>query len=143
MLRWLGWSNEMITEQQRQFLGGNHRKESVEPPPSATLTDILGIVQSKSTTHASVVTKFYRDYYTCLQEMFRVSRKWVIIVIGNRVISRTAVNNGQITFELSNAVGGEFHDYYTRSIKKKRLKDLGGDGGGTTGEHILVLRKMR
>lgn len=141
MLLWLGWSNEMIADHRRQFLGGNHRKEAVEPPPSATLASALRFIRSRSETHASVVAKFYRDYLICLQEMFRVSRKWVIIVIGNRVISRTAVNNGQITFELCNSIGGELHDYYTRSIRKKRIRDLGGDGGGTTGEHILILRK--
>lgn len=141
MLLWLGWSNEMIADHRHKFLGGNHRKEAVEPPPSATLANALKVIRPRSETHASVVTKFYRDYQICLQEMFRVSRKWVIIVIGNRVISRTAVNNGQITFELCKSVGGEFHDYYTRSIRKKRIKDLGGDGGGTTGEHILIFRK--
>lgn len=143
MLLWLGWSNEMITDHKRQFLGGNHRKEKVEPPPSATLANALRVIQSRSNTHASVVAKFYRDYLLCLQEMFRVSREWVIIVIGNRIISRTAINNGQITYELIDSIGGEFHDYYTRSIRKKRIKDLGVDGGGTTGEHILILRKRR
>jgi len=141
MLLWLGWSNEMIANHRHQFLGGNHIKETVELPSSAVLENALKIIRSRSEKHASVVAKFYRDYQICLQEMFRVSRKWVIIVIGNRVISRTAVNNGQITFELCDSIGGELHDYYTRSIRKKRIKDLGGDGGGTTGEHILILRK--
>lgn len=142
MLLWLGWSNEMIADYKRQFLGGNHRKDAVEPPPSATLVDALRVIRSRSDNHASVVAKFYRDYLASLQEMFRVSRQWVIIVIGNRIISRTAVDNGQITFELCESIG-ELHDYYTRSIRKKRIKDLGGDGGGTTGEHILIFRKNR
>ncbi|MFC1915280.1 hypothetical protein ACFLW4_01080 [Chloroflexota bacterium] len=143
MLLWLGWSNEMITDHRHQFLGGNHIKEAVKPPSSTVLENALKIIRPRNKKHASVVSKFYRDYQICLQEMFRVSRKWVIIVIGNRVISRTAVNNGQITFELCNSVGGELYDYYTRSIRKKRIKDLGGDGGGTTGEHILIFRKRR
>ena len=141
MLLWLGWSNEMIADHRRQFLGGNHIKETVEPPSSTVLENALKIIRSRSEKHASVVAKFYRDYQICLQEMFRVSRKWVIIVIGNRVISRTSVNNGQIPFKLCNSIRGELHDYYKRSIRKKRLKDLGGDGGGTTGEHILIFRK--
>jgi tRNA G10 N-methylase Trm11 len=140
MLLWLGWSNEMIAEWKRRFLGGNHREGLAETPPSTTLANALSLIRLRSEDHASVVTKFYSDYLVCLREMFRVSRKWVIIVIGNRVISRTAINNGQVTFELCNSFGGELHDYYTRSIRKKRIKDLGGDGGGTTGEHILIFR---
>jgi hypothetical protein len=141
MLLWLGWPDEMIAAQRRQFLGGNHRTESGEPPRSPTLESALRIIDLRGKNHGSVVAKFYRDYSICLQEMLRVSREWVIIVIGDRVISRTAVNNGQITYELSKSIGGEFHDYYRRSIRKKRIRDLGGDGGGTTGEHILILRK--
>lgn len=141
MLLWLGWTNEALRKQKRQFLGGARNGYIFEPPPSPTLRRCLEVVGTRNPSHREVAARFYTDYFKCLQEMARVSRKWIVIVIGDRVLSRTELNNGQITYELCRLLGVILDDYYTRSITKKRIKDQGGDGGGITLEHILVFRK--
>lgn len=110
-------------------MGGNNRHGN-DDLPSATLIKCLELIKNMNKIHFRIASSFYADYLQCLREMKRVSRRWIVIVIGNRVLSRTAINNGQITYEFANSLDLKLDDYYTRSIQKKRIKDLGGDGGG-------------
>ena len=84
---------------------------------------------------------FYADYYKVLSEMKRVVSDWIIIVIGNRVLSRTLFDNASITTELFQSLGVSLYDYYKRENNKKRIPNLGGDGGGTNVEYILIFKK--
>ena len=43
---------------------------------------------------------------------------------------------------LLNGIDLKFVDYYSRTIQKKRIPNLGGDGGGISLEHILVFKKV-
>lgn len=139
MLEWIGMPPETINKHKKRFLGGN--KKGKEAPPSETFLDSASKVKERSQKHYKEAVAFYADYYKALSEMKRVVSDWIIIVIGNRVLSRTLFDNANITIELFQSLGVPLSDYSSRENNKKRIPNLGGDGGGTNVEHILIFKK--
>lgn len=142
MLHWLGMGPDEIRNHKRRFLGGE--PSAGKRPPSRTLERAVACIEENGLskeTHSRVALAFYQDYYTGLREMLRVVRERVIIVIGNRVLSRTLFDNARITIDLMSDLGVPLEDYFSRTIAKKRIANLGGDGGGTNAEHILIFHK--
>lgn len=139
MLTWLGYTPEEINSQKRLFLGASRE---VRPLPSSeSLSTSLANVEGRSQTHFKEGVAFYYDYNLALAEMARVTRKWIIMVVGNRVLSRTQFDNAQITVDFFQQMGIPLKHHYTRELRKKRIANLGGDGGGIAKEHILVFQK--
>lgn len=139
MLYWVGHSLDDISVAKGRFMGADVGERPI--PPSRTLELCLESIQTKSQRHYLEGLAFYADYYKALEQMLRVVRKRVIIVIGDRVLARTFIDNGRITVELAQSLGATFEHYYSRNFRKKRIPNLGGDGGGGNVEHIIVLRK--
>ena len=139
MLEWLGYTKEEISSYKKMFLGAS--KEINELPKSESLKTSLGNVKQRNSTHYKEAVSFYYDYNLGLEEMARVVRKNIIIVIGNRVLSRTQFNNAQITVDFFNNIGIKLKHHYTRELRKKRIANLGADGGGIAKEHILVFER--
>lgn len=139
MLEWIGMTPETINKYKKRFLGGN--KKGKAPPPSETFHDSASKVKERSQKHYKEAVAFYADYYKALSEMKRVVSDWIIIVIGNRVLSRSLFDNANITIELFQSLGIPLSDYYSRENNKKRIPNLGGDGGGTNVEHVLIFKK--
>lgn len=140
LLEWIGMTPEAINSYKRQFLGGDQDGKIL--PPSSTLHILAGKMNDKKPGKFGELAAFYADYYESLAEMKRVVTDWIIIVIGNRVLGRTMFDNAHITIELFEAVGGvKLIDYYSREITKKRIPNLGSDGGGINTEHILIFKK--
>jgi site-specific DNA-methyltransferase (cytosine-N4-specific) len=142
MLYWIGISLDEQKEQRRSFLGcGDTNVVLIDAPPSETLAGVVAVIAQRNQTHHKQALHFYYDYYSALGRISRTVEARAIIIIGDRVLSRTHINNGRITTELINTLGFELEHYYTRQITKKRIPNLGGDGGGTSVEHILVYRR--
>ncbi|MDZ4203844.1 MAG: DNA methyltransferase [Bacteroidales bacterium] len=139
MLEWLGYTKEEISNHKKLFLGAN--KEINALPKSESLELSLENVQQRNLTHFKEAVSFYYDYNLGLQEMARVIQKNIIIVIGNRVLSRTQFDNAQITVDFFKNMGVKLKHHYTRELRKKRIANMGGDGGGIAKEHILVFQK--
>lgn len=139
MLEWLGYSKEEINAHKKLFLGAT--KEINKLPKSESLELSLANVQNRNSTHYKEAVAFYHDYNLGLLEMNRVVRKNIIIVIGNRVLSRTQFDNAQITVDFFSNMGVKLKHHYTRELRKKRIANMGGDGGGIAKEHILVFQK--
>jgi site-specific DNA-adenine methylase len=139
MLEWLGLEPSGINDHRKRFLGGLKATESF--PPSKYLEVVISRVKERSEKHFKDAVSFYWDYYKSLEEMARVTTDHIIIVIGNRVLSRVLFDNARITFELFESLNNiKLIDNYDRAITKKRLPDLGSDGGGISVEHILVFK---
>lgn len=136
MLYFLGY--EDLKEYKKQFLGGD--KGNKEIPPSDSLLESLENVYWRNQIHYKEAVAFYSDYYMALKEMKRVASDRIIIVIGNRVLSRTAFENAKITVEMFEHLGLDLECYFQRTLPKKRIANLGGDGGGGKIEHILVFK---
>jgi hypothetical protein len=139
MLEWLGYSKEEINAHKKLFLGAT--KEINKLPKSESLELSLANVQNRNSTHYKEAVAFYHDYNLGLLEMNRVVRKNIIIVIGNRVLSRTQFDNAQITVDFFSNMGVKLKHHYTRELRKKRIANMGGDGGGIAKEHILVFQR--
>lgn len=139
MLACLGWTSESINSYKKLFLGS--QKDVIEVPQSESLSISLANVKARSDVHFKEAVSFYSDYNTAIGEMARVVRQSIIIVIGNRVLSRTQFDNAQITVDFMNNLGIPLKHHYTRDLRKKRIANLGGDGGGIAKEHILVFEK--
>ena len=139
MLEWLGYSKEEITRHKKLFLGAS--KEINQLPKSESLETSLENVHQRNTTHYKEAVSFYHDYNLGLQEIKRVVKKNIIIVIGNRVLSRTQFDNAQITVDFFKNIGVKLKHHYTRELRKKRIANMGSDGGGIAKEHILVFEK--
>ena len=141
MLYWIGISLEDQKRQKASFLGSctPHTGESLLA--SATLKHTVEIIRERSANHYREALSFYADYYDALCSITATTDERVIIVIGDRVLSRTRIHNEHITTEFLNALGWPLEHYYTRELTKKRIANLGGDGGGISTEHILIYRR--
>ncbi|HXG84167.1 MAG TPA: hypothetical protein VNI84_09080 [Pyrinomonadaceae bacterium] len=139
MLEWMGYTKEEIANHKKLFLGAS--KEINLLPKSESLEISVENVRQRNAVHYKEAVSFYQDYDSGLREMKRVARKNIIIVIGNRVLSRTQFDNAQITVDFFKNIGVKLKHHYTRELRKKRIANLGGDGGGIAKEHVLVFEK--
>lgn len=140
MLYWVGVSLEEQKRHREMFLGGGNGTED-RSAPSETLTRTLEVISARKAVHHREAVNFYCDYFEGLKRIVSVTQERVIIVIGDRVLSRTRINNGNITTEFMESLGWGLEHYYTRQLLKKRIANLGGDGGGISLEHIMVFRR--
>ena len=139
MFEWLGYTKEEISNHKKLFLGAS--KEINPLPKSESLQMSIENVQQRNAIHFKEAVSFYHDYNLGLQEMTRVIQKNIIIVIGNRVLSRTQFDNAQITVDFFKNMGVKLKHHYTRELRKKRIANMGGDGGGIAKEHVLIFQK--
>ncbi|MBI4645494.1 MAG: DNA adenine methylase [Bacteroidia bacterium] len=139
MLEWLGFTKEEISNHKKLFLGATKKINCL--PESESLRKSLENVENRNYNHYKEAVSFYHDYNLGLIEMKRVVKKNIIIVIGNRVLSRTQFDNAQITVDFFKNIGVKLIHHYTRKLRKKRIANMGGDGGGIAKEHILVFEK--
>ncbi len=139
MLAFLGFDGEELKKYRNLFHGMD--KTDKNPIKSNSLLHSLSNVLKQDKTKYQEAVAFYADYSKALEEMKRVVKKWIIIVVGNRVLARTAFDNTAITVDIFKNINVNLHDHYTREISKKRIPNLGGDGGGINLEHVLVFKK--
>jgi site-specific DNA-methyltransferase (cytosine-N4-specific) len=140
MLFWIGFPLEQLRQERDAFLGANVRVGD-SLPVSATLERTLAIIEQRKAAHHREATSFYADYFNALQRIGTVTEHRAIIIIGDRVLARTKINNGHITTEFMENLGWNLEHYYTRQLLKKRIANLGGDGGGISLEHIMIFRR--
>lgn len=153
MLFWLGLTNEQLRQNRDMFLGGI--KYGKHPPKSETLTKIIEQIKENPVPSNSRAVEecvsFYHDYQIALKEMARVCSGKIAVVIGNRTLSQTHIDNAAITTELLENVGCYLENYYYRTINKKRIpvmKPGGGQrdrsGGGLINkEHTLIYTHIK
>ena len=138
MLYWLGYNRQSIQASKGHSLGWGKGERVV--PPSRTLLDSLEIISANPASEREAIA-FYSDYYKALQELARVARSRIIIVIGNRVLNKQVLNNGQITVELMDAIGVQIEQCHFRKLPTKRLPKMRDFGAAIDQETILVFKK--
>ena len=135
MLHWLGFSPQDINNAKSRSLGWGNWNRSI--PPSETLAGALRDF-TYSDEAVKEATAFYADYYSALQEIARVARYRIAIVIGNRVLRQTLLDNGVITIELMDSLGVPVIECHRRRLPGKRLPRMREAGGGIDQEYILI-----
>jgi hypothetical protein len=141
MLYWLGFTREAVIESRNRTLGSSHIDIEL---PSKTLEKVHYIIQKKGGDNRWM--NFYREYFIGLGEMTRVTRENVIIVIGNRILKQTVIENGKVTIELMEHYGFTLNKHFKRTLPSKRLPKLRreqdhGFGGAIDKEDILIFSK--
>lgn len=139
MLYFLDFTSEDV-KKHKDFFHGSIKKNG-ESLNLISLNPSLENLRKLSESKYNEAMAFYLDYQQGLIEMSRVTEKWIIIVIGNRVLGRTAFDNVAITVEIFKNLGINLKDHYTRELRKKRIPNLGSDGGGINLEHVLVFKR--
>lgn len=140
MLFWLGYTRETVAEARKKTLG--HAIEDTILP-SETLNQAFALI--KELGGDEIGMKFYQDYYVGLQQMIRITREFIIIVIGNRILKQTLIANGDATVELMNSLGCKLYRRFKRNLPSKRLPKLRreethGFGGAIDKEEILIFK---
>ncbi|HXG38398.1 MAG TPA: DNA adenine methylase [Bacteroidota bacterium] len=138
MLYWLGFSRASVMEARKRTLGSEHVEINV---PSETLEKVSKLILKNDSDLNWI--NFYKEYYLGLQQMIRVTRENIIIVIGNRILKQTVVKNGKITTEIMHNLGWRLKQHFERTLPSKRLPKLRreanhGFGGAIDKEDILI-----
>lgn len=138
MLRWLGHSRERILQSKELSLGWGKRERVA--PSSPTLDRALSAMSEFPSSIQEAIA-FYADYQDGLEEMVRVTKGAIVIVIGQRVLRDTILDNGAITTELMQNIGVPLIDMFYRKLPSKRLPKMRKFGAAINRETILVFRK--
>ena len=138
MLHWLGYNRKQIQSSKDASLGWGKWNRIVPPSPSLHQTVSLFSDQPGPVREAIA---FYADYFDALRQMARVTRDRIIVVIGNRVLNKQVLHNGQITVELMDALGVPLETCHYRKLPTKRLPKMREAGAAIDQEYILVFRK--
>src|SRR5438445_5145530 len=96
MLFWIGASLEEQKRQRQAFLGCGVDAHG-RAASSKTLKKTLAVICERKTAHYREAVNFYSDYLDALKQIASVAQERTIIVIGDRVLSRTRINNGHTT----------------------------------------------
>jgi len=141
MLYWLGFPREAVLESRRNTLGTSDYNIVL---PSETLEETAKIIARRDGGDNSWLN-FYKEYYLGLQQMARVTRENIIIVIGNRILKQTVIENGKITAELMSSLDFRVCKHLQRTLPSKRLPKLRrevnhGFGGAIDREDILIFK---
>ena len=138
MLRWLGYSQEQIRESKERTLGWG--KAERIPPRSQTLDTALDAISEFPDSVRGAIA-FYADYQAALMEMVRVTSGPVVIVIGQRVLRDTIIDNGKVTAELMQNIGATLTEAFYRKLPSKRLPKMRKFGAAIDSEAVLVFQK--
>jgi len=140
MLYWLGFPRDAVAESRGKTLGYTDSETNL---PSLTLQKAFANIATTDDDKRGL--NFYRDYYFGLRQMARVTKKYIIVVIGNRVLKQTLIENGKITTELMTSLGYKLFKRFERTLPSKRLPKLRresnhGFGGAIDKEDILIFQ---
>ena len=141
MLYWLGYTRDSINKSRKLTLGSKIQPKIELDSP--TLEKAFKQIQINS--GSSNGFEFYQDYFLGLQQMVRVTKENIIIVIGNRILKSVIIENGLITTELMSSLGCKLVKHFNRTLPSKRLPKLRRDvkhgfGGSIDKEDILIFK---
>jgi len=136
MLFWLGYSWDEVIDQKRKSLGWINGRKDIPQPDSQTLGKSVHLIEHHPKS-VKEVNAFYLDYDNALTEMVRVTDDKIVIVIGQRVMQGTVLDNARITIELMANKGVRLAAQYKRQLPTKRLPKMRDYGAAIDHEDIL------
>ncbi len=143
MAYWLGIPKNDLEIYKKNVLGWFNKDTILDkiPPESKTLNKLLKTIKNNQ-KNVNEAISFYYDYHNALKEMSRVTNDKIVIVIGNRVLNKTVVNNANITTEFFENMGIKLSEHLKRDLPSKRLPRFGDskivEGGQIDKEDILI-----
>lgn len=116
-----GWELENYSIIDNYSLGGKKTKTSLSDFESSLLQPYLSKI--KESKHKKVVN-FFKDYFTFLKELIRVTDKYIVITLGHRTVDRVKIDLTQITQDYLEQY--HFNNILTRkrNLSKKRIPKI-------------------
>jgi hypothetical protein len=139
MLLWLGYRKEELLDLKKLTLGG--RRQSAMDFKSDYLRSELDFLTRKQAREEAL--GFYNDYFRALKEMLRVTSGRISIVIGNRTLQGRRLDNGRITIEFMENIGGRLLSQHSRKLPQKRLPKMGTNFGAEIDEERILTFSTR
>ena len=138
---WLGYESSFVRRMAKASLGG--REGSSLETLSPILNKILIETANKDNKLARNAASFFRDYYKCLEEMYRVLKKghFCCIVIGNRSLKRKRIPMDIVTREFGDQIDFSHERTYYRKIPTKAIPWVVAKGETIAQESMIVLKK--
>lgn len=139
---WLGYESSFVRRIEKASLGGKDNPSL--QTPSETLNEILKETTRKDQRLAKAAASFFRDYYSCLEEMHRVLKKghYCCIVIGNRSLKRKRVPMDLVTREFGEKIGFSHEKTHYRKIPTKAIPWVCAKGETIARENVIILKKV-
>lgn len=139
---WIGYNLDFIRLMSKASLGAQLDQINLTTP-SDTLNNILNKVSQKNEKLAKSATKFFLDYYDCLQHLLQVLKHdgFCCIVIGDRSLLRRRIPMDLVTREFGSKVGFKHEKTYYRTIPTKAIPWVVGKGETISKENIVILKK--
>jgi len=138
---WLGYESSFIRRVEKASLGGRDHPDL--ETLSQTLNETLQEVAKSDIELAKAAAQYFRDYDSCLEEMYRVLTKghFCCIVIGNRSIKRKRIPMDIVTREFGEKIGFIHVRTYYRQIPTKAIPWICAKGETIARENVIILKK--
>lgn len=103
-------------------MGGSRIALGKNAPLSDKQADLLQPYLSKiSPEKQKKVVNFFSDYFVFLDEISRVTRKYIVMTLGNRTVDRVQINLTDITARYLEKLGYRIEQRLTRPLVNKRI----------------------
>ena len=128
-LRWIdkkdlsleGWELDNYSIIDNRSLGNGHVELALTQKQKTLLTPYLtGISDVKK----KKVYRFFHDYFLCLDNISRVSNRYIVLTLGNRTVDRVRIDLARITNEYLTQTGYAEYQVVSRDILNKRTPPI-------------------
>ncbi len=128
-LRWIdkddlpleGWELDNYSIIDNRSLGNGHTELSLTQKQEALLTPYLtGISDVKKLK----VYRFFHDYFSCLDNISRISNRYIVLTVGNRTVDRVRIDLASITNQYLTRTGYTEYQVVSRDILNKRTPPI-------------------
>lgn len=113
-----GWELDNYSKIDNQSLGGINSGVVLDQYKGSLVNPYL---QQISTSKRKKVIRFFFDYFIFLEELCRVSKKYIVLTLGNRTVDRVQIDLTGITIKFLNDNGFKNIREEQRAIPKKRI----------------------
>lgn len=128
-LRWIptkdlefsGWETETYSSIDNNSLGGNKSSSKLSEYEKNLINPYLSKI---SLDKKDKVIRFMADYFEILNEICRVTKKYIVMTLGNRTVDGITINLTEITCEYLEAHGFQNTILIEREIKRKRIPKM-------------------
>jgi site-specific DNA-methyltransferase (cytosine-N4-specific) len=138
-----GWELDNYSIIDNRSMGGSDSSISFTDFEFSLIRDNLTLISTKK---QKKVIRYFKDYFFFLKELCRVTRKYIILTLGNRTVDRIEINLVEITKKFLNKNDYHSIDSAMRVIPRKRTPKITSNVyqkpvSSMNHEYILIYKK--
>ena len=112
-----GWELNSYSIIDNKSLGNGHVKPALTREQETLLGTYLDGISEKK---LKKVFRFFNDYFSCLDDLSRVSNRYIVLTLGNRTVDRIRIDLAKITSKYLTEKGYSECQVVSRDILNKR-----------------------